>query len=359
MFRTLIPTFAFFLLALGANAANLTWEPANGYQSDEVELSGLLPQEIQRVLDWMNSGRKAEEKKGFRRALRKYKRVHKKYPKSQYAPEALYRTSQIRLKQNKIDRAFEAFELIAYVYPSFGSFNDTIGDMYKIAVRRQESYRVKIFGIFPGFLNYDRAIQYFERIVVIAPYSDYATLALMNVAQIWAKRKNETMAIYSLDRLITNYPSSFLTPDAYIQLANTHRSLVRGPFYDQSNTEDAITFFEDFLIQFPSNTRVDEAEEGLEDSQNMMALSKVKIGDFYFRKRADFHAAKVLYNEAITIAPTSRSAEMARTKISMIEAKEEKLGGEQEAEAEREAPTVEELEKKAEKRAKRKVLGIF
>ena len=357
--RLLIPSLAFFLLVLGANAANLTWDSANGYQSDEIELSGLLPQEIQRVLDWMNAGRKAEEKKNYRTALRKYKRVQKKFPKSQYAPESLFRTSQIRLKQNKIDRAFEAFELIAYVYPSFGSFNDTIGEMYKIAVRRQENYRVKIFGIFPGFLNYDRAVQYFERIVVIAPYSDYAPLALMNVAQVWAKRKNETMAIYSLDRLITNYPRSFLTPDAYIQLASTHAELVRGPFYDQSNTEDAITFFEDFLIQFPSNTRVGEAEGGLENSKNVMGLSKVKIGDFYVHKRANYHAAKVLYNEAITIAPRSSSAEMAREKLAMIEATVEKLGGKQEAEAERKAPTVEELEKKAEQRAKRKVLGIF
>ncbi len=359
MFRKLIPALALFIVSLGANAANITWDPANGYQSDEVELSGLLPQEIQRVLDWMNAGRKAEEKKHYRAALRKYKRVNKKHPKSQYAPESLYRTSQIRLAQDKIDRAFEAFELIAYVYPSFGSFNDTIGEMYKIAVRRQENYRVKIFGVFPGFLNYDRAVQYFERIIVIAPYSDYAPLALMNVAQIWAKRKNETMAIYSLDRLITHYPRSFLTPDAYIQLANTHAELVRGPFYDQSNTEDAITFFEDFLIQFPANTRVDEAEVGLAGSENVMALSKVKIGDFYFHKRSNFHAAKVLYNEAITIAPKSSSAEMAREKLAMIETKEKKLGGEQEAEAEREAPTVEEMEKKAEKRAKRKVMGIF
>lgn len=359
MFRVLIPTLTLFLLSFGAGAANITWDPTNGYQSDEVELSGLLPEEIQKILDWMNSGRKAEEAKSYRSALRKYKRVHKRYPKSQYAPEALFRTSQIRLKQNKIDHAFEAFELIAYVYPSYGSFNDTIGEMYKIAVRRQESYRVKIFGIFPGFLNYDRAVKYFERIVAIAPYSDYAPLALMNVAQIWGKRKNDTMAIYSLDRLITNYPRSFLTPDAYIQLASTHSDLVRGPYYDQRNTEDAITYFEDFLIQFPQNNRVDEAEAGLSDSQNVMALSKVKIGDFYFHKRANFHAAKVLYNEAITLAPKSGSAEMAREKLDMITAREEKLGGEQEAEAERKAPTVEELEKKAEKRAKRKVLGIF
>lgn len=359
MNRPFIAMFIFAFALLGANAANLTWDPENGYQSDEVEMSGLLPQEIQRVLDWMNAGRKAEENGNFRKALKRYKRVHKKYPKSQYAPEALYRTSQIRLRQNKIDHAFDAFELIAYVYPSYGSFNDTIGEMYKIAVRRQESYRQKIFGVFPGFLNLDRAIRYFERIVSIAPYSDYAPLSLMNIAQIWSRRKNDTMAIYSLDRLITHYPKSFLTPDAYIQLANTHANLVRGPYYDQSNTEDAITFFEDFMIQFPTNNRVDEAEEGLFETQDIMALSKVKIGDFYFHKRDDFHAARVLYNEAITIAPRSRTAEMARKKIKMIEAKEEKLGIKNEPEAEREAPTVEEMEKKAEKRAKRKVLGIF
>ncbi len=359
MIRLPLVTFALLFSLLGAGAANLTWDPTNGYQSDEVELSGLLPQEIQRVLDWMNAGRKAEENKNYRKALRKYKRVNKKHPKSQYAPESLYRTSQIRLKQNKIDHAFDAFELIAYVYPSYGSFNDTIGEMYKIAVRRQESYRQKIFGVFPGFLNYDRAIRYFERIVSIAPYSDYAPLSLMNIAQIWSKRKNDTMAIYSLDRLITHYPKSFLTPDAYIQLASTHANLVRGPYYDQSNTEDAITFFEDFLIQFPSNNRVDEAEEGLFETQDIMALSKVKIGDFYFHKRSDLHAARVLYNEAITIAPKSGTAEMARKKLKMIEVKEEKLGIKNEPEAEREAPTVEEMEKKAQKRAKRKVLGIF
>ena len=77
----------------------------------------------------------------------------------------------------------------------------------------------------------------------------------MNVAQIWSRKKNDTLAIYALDRLITNYPRSFLTPDAYIQLANTHSNLVRGPYYDQSNTEDAITFFEDFLIQFREQSR--------------------------------------------------------------------------------------------------------
>lgn len=343
------------LLVAGGHSANLTWTPETGYTSDEVELSGLLPEEIQKIQRWMNQGRAAEEKGNFRKALRNYKRVHKRFPKSQYAPESLYRTALIRLEQNKIDRAFEAFELVAWVYPNYGSFNNTVGEMYKIAVRRMESYRVKILGVLPGFLNRDRAIAYFERIIQIAPYSDYAPLSLMNIAQIWAIKKNDTMAIFALDRLITNYPNHFLTADAYLKLAETHKTLVRGPYYDQGNTEDAITYFEDFLIQFPQNKDVGVAEEGLAEAQNVLALSKLKIGDFYLHRRSNFHAAKVFYNEAITIAPTSQTAEVAREKLGEIEDRIAKMSPEEEEKA----PTLEEMQKRAEKRAKRKILGVF
>ncbi|MEM9158085.1 MAG: tetratricopeptide repeat protein, partial [Verrucomicrobiota bacterium] len=128
--RFLYPIFTFLFAAVSLNAANLTWSPDTGYVSDEVELSGLLPEEISKILRWMNDARAAEEKGRYKTALGKYKRVQKKFPKSQYAPEAIYRTAQIQLKRNKIDHAFEAFELVSFVYPNYGSFNEIIGEMY-------------------------------------------------------------------------------------------------------------------------------------------------------------------------------------------------------------------------------------
>ncbi len=359
MTRFFLFALSFLAVVVGSQAANITWDPEKGYQSDEVELSGLLPEEVQKVLDWMNQGRKAEENGNLRTALKKYKRVQKKFPKSQYAPEAVLRTANIQMGRNKIDQAFESYYLLAFVYPNYGSFNATVGEMYKIAVARLETYRDKIFWVFPGFLNRDRAIKYFERIIYIAPYSDYAPLSLMNIAGAHAKKKSEALTIFALDRLITNYPKSFLTPDAYIQLAETHADLVRGPYYDQGNTEDAITYFEDFLIQFPENKNVNLAEDGLADSKNIMALSKLKIADYYFHKRSNYHAAKVLYNEAITIAPKSKSADFARGKLTQIASIEAKKDEVELAEAEREEPSLEDMEQKARKRAKRKVLGIF
>lgn len=346
------------LLVSNAIAANITWSPETGYESDEIDLSGLLPQEQKRILSWMNEGRKAEEKGHHATALRRYKRVSKRFPKNQYSPEAFFRTAQIRLKQNSPDKAFEAFNTIAWAYPNYGSFNETLGEMYKLAVLRLESYRDKLLFVIPGFKNTDRAIQYFERLISIAPYSDYAPLSLMNIAKAWSDKNSDAMTVYALDRLVTSYPNSFLSSDAYLKLAQTHYKMIRGYKYDQRATEDAITFFGDFLIQYPENQNVEQAETGLAGAENILSLSKLEMGDFYNFKRKKYKAARILYNEAITIAPLSKAAEKAKTRLDRIDSI---LAANSEAgdESERKVPTNEELQEKARKRAKRKVLGIF
>lgn len=350
LFSLLIPVFS-------ASAANITWSESEGYQSDEIELSGLLPEEISQIMSLMNTGRTLETKNRYKKAIKKFRRVSKKFPKSQYAPEALHRIALISLKRNKLDDAFEAFQTIAWTYPNYGSFNDTIGEMYKIANARLNTYRVKIFGVFPGFLNKDRAIKYFEQIVYISPYGDYAPLSLMHVANTWDKMGNDQMAIYALNRLVVNYPNSMLTPDAYLKLAETYSDQVSGPYYDQRATEEAITLFQDFLYQYPDDKQVARAEIGLENAEDIMAMSKMKIADFYNFKRSRYKAAQVLYNEAITIAPKSASADVARTRLSEIEKKIAEIDTATEEVDQKLAE--EEMQKKAQKRAKRKILGIF
>ena len=44
------------------------------------------------------------------------------------------------------------------------------------------------------------------------------------------------------------------------------------------------------------------------------------IGDFYYRKRGNYAAAKVFYNEAITSYPESDVAKRAKQKLAEVEA---------------------------------------
>jgi outer membrane protein assembly factor BamD len=54
----------------------------------------------------------------------------------------------------------------------------------------------------------------------------------------------------------------------------------------------------------------------------------MKIGDFYFRKRDNFKAARVLYNEAITAYPDSEVAVRARARLVEVASAEEKAAAE-------------------------------
>jgi outer membrane protein assembly factor BamD len=143
----------------------------------------------------------------------------------------------------------------------------------------------------------------------------------MNIARGHQRLGNTEDAIDALDRMINNYSQSLLAPDAYLKLAQTHSSLVDGPYYDQGSTKESITYFTDFMLLFPSDSGVPAAEKGLDSMKTMLAESKMKIADFYFFKRSNFKAARVFYNEAITAYPESAIANRAKARLTEVEAK--------------------------------------
>ena len=96
---------------------------------------------------------------------------------------------------------------------------------------------------------------------------------------------------------------------------------MEGPYYDQAETKQAITYQDDFMILFPNDPKIGVAAVGLDDMKKMLAESKMKIGDFYFYKRDNYTAARVFYNEAITSYPDSDVAKGARQRLAQVEMK--------------------------------------
>jgi outer membrane protein assembly factor BamD len=52
-----------------------------------------------------------------------------------------------------------------------------------------------------------------------------------------------------------------------------------------------------------------------------LSRSKLELADYYYKYRKNFKAAKVLYNEAITVYPDSAVAIEARQKLDVLDAK--------------------------------------
>ncbi|MFT3870147.1 MAG: outer membrane protein assembly factor BamD [Nibricoccus sp.] len=308
-----------FLLA-GHAVAELVWTPQGGWRIEGGALAGVGGSDAKNALGFMNKARAAEEKGSKGSAIRSYTKVAKRYPNSVYAAEAQYRIGNLRLARKQYIKAFDAFQVVALRYPQTGRFDEIIGKQYHIASSLLDGARGRVWGLFPGFTNREKAIEQLEILLIEAPFSDYAPLALLSIARGHRYFKNTEEALDALDRMVNNYPQSVLTTDAYLDLGRTHASLVEGPYYDQGSTRDAITYFEDFMILFPSDNNVGIAEKGLTDMKRVMADSKMKIADFYFKRRDNYKAARIFYNEAITVYPDSEIAAKARARLAEVEA---------------------------------------
>jgi outer membrane protein assembly factor BamD len=308
-----------FLLA-GRAHAELVWSPQTGWKVEGGALADVASKDGNSAIGFMNKARAAEEKNSRLTAIKYYTRVAKRYPNSVYAPEAQYRLGNLRLARKQYIKAFEAYQTIAIRYPNTNRYDEIIGKQYHIASLLLNGERGRIWGIFPGFSNREKAIDYMEIVIGEAPFSDYAPLALMCVANGHQYLRNNEEAIDALDRMINTYPQSVLAPEAYLKLAQAHAAMVDGAYYDQTSTRDAITYFEDFMILFPGDNSVVNAEKGLTNMKLVLADSKIKIGDFYFYKRDNFKAARVFYNEAITVYPGSSVATTAQERLVLVDA---------------------------------------
>jgi outer membrane protein assembly factor BamD len=313
--------FLLLLLAPARLAADLVWTPEGGWKAEGGVLGQFAGDEGRNALDYMNKARTAEEAGSKRTALKLYTNVTKKYPNSVFAAEALYRTGRIYQQEQQYYKAFTTYQQLVARYPSYGKFTQVIGEQYRIAADLFAGKRARLWGWLPGFRNRERALEYFETIVSTAPYSDYAPLSLMNAARGYKEVGETEAAIDALDRMINTYPRSSLTPDAYLKIAETHASLVDGPAYDQASTKQAVTYYEDYMILFPGDAGMAQAETGLARMKTVLAQSKITIADYYYKYRKNYKAAKVFYNEAITVYPDSDVAKHAREKLVDVDAK--------------------------------------
>jgi len=253
-------------------------------------------------------------------ADRSFKEIIKKYPKAVASGDARFLHSQILMGMGQWDKAFVSLQEIIFKHPNFENFNQVLSAQFDCATALMEGARGRILWIIPGFKQPDQAARQFEQIVRNAPYSDYAALALMNIAIVSEQQGRPEDAIDALDRLINYYPQSIIAPDAYYNMAQTYSNLVNGAEYDQGSTRQAISYYEDFLILFPQSSYLSQVESNLVAMEDLLARSRLNLGDFFYNYRSNNTGALAFYNETITIAPDSEAAEEALARIADIEA---------------------------------------
>ncbi|MEM0966412.1 MAG: outer membrane protein assembly factor BamD [Verrucomicrobiota bacterium] len=309
--KPLLTTLALLFYLPIASYAVFDW-----FRSDEdVDYSVPTREELDEADRLYSEALDEREAGNSKAALRPLRKILLDYSNTPFAGDALFLAAEIEMEQGDLEEAFKNFQKIVNRYPGYERFNAVIANQFEIASMYMGGASSNMF----GFEQPDTAIEYFEVVIKNSPYSDYAPLALMNIALISQQKSDEELAIDALDRLITLYPRSLLTPDAYFAMAQIFASLIQGPEYDQGSTLEALNYYQDFLILFPRSQYVDDAEEGLRQVSEIYAQSKLMTAEFYYVNRHNEEAARVFYNETITVAPETEAADIARQRIQRMD----------------------------------------
>ena len=310
-----------------ASHADLSLNPLKIFNKDK-EFANVVPTQAEQraAFDLYQEGKAAQQKGSFSKALRRYKKIIKDYPHTDAAPNAYARMGEIYRDTRKWDKSFDAFQAIIDNYPAYPGFDETLARQYELAEALMGGARGKILWVLPGFKNYDKAKEFMQKVYDNGPYSKTAPLALMNLAKIAQKQKDNDAAIDALDLLVNNHSESLLAAQAHLQLADIYASLVKGPTYDQGATLEAINYYEDFLILYPDSPLVANAEKTLVRMREIYAQNKLITADFYYTYRRNQRAALNFYNETITVAPDSEAAKIAKSKIEAINRGEKPTG---------------------------------
>ena len=144
--------------------------------------------------------------------------------------------------------------------------------------------------------NYEKAIDYFEKLDARYPFGRYAQQAQLEIAYAYYKFDEPDLAIATADRFIKIYPRHPNVDYAwYIKgLANYNRNqsivqkyLPQNPAErDTATMRQAYEDFEQLVSQYPDSIYARDAAQRMIHLRNNMAEHELHVADYYMRRKA-------------------------------------------------------------------------
>jgi len=262
----------------------------------------------------------AAEKNGERgRAIKIYKRMVKRYPRSNMAPEATFRAGKLTEQQGDLLKAAAIYRGLMELYPQTQHFQEAIESQFRIGEVMLNGKKKKILGV-PVGSRLDDAVEIFAAIVRSAPYGRYTARAQFDIGRAREKQGSADLAIDAYQSVVEKFPSDSLAVDAQYQIGYIWLAATRSGTYDPEAAERARIAFQDFLFRFPKSEKAAQARENLALLEHRLTKGSLEIAKYY-DKAKNYRAAVLYYNEVIRQQPGSPESAIAKTRIEQLRSK--------------------------------------
>jgi len=170
---------------------------------------------------------------------------------------------------------------------------------YQQGLRELEGRRTFIFF---RDVNYPKAIELFQEVIDNYPYSEYATLAELKIADIYFDQEKFDEAASYYQDFVELHPTHDQVPYALYQHGLCSFERMTSADRDQTATRDAMAQFEALLEGYPDSEYATDARARLSEASDLLAHHDIEVGDFYLQ-RNECHSAARRYRQALSAYP--------------------------------------------------------
>jgi outer membrane protein assembly factor BamD len=178
--------------------------------------------------------------------------------------------------------------------------------------------------------DYDKAISYFQFVRSKYPFSQYAALSDLKIADAKFAQKRWLDAASAYEVFIRLHPRHEEVAYASYRVGASYFYAIPDDFFllpkstdrDQSFTKEALSAIERFILQFPDSEHIKDAKEKRQQLFSKLALHNMQVAGYYL-KRGRFQAAVNRYVSVESMYPESAesaealfiAADILRTKL--------------------------------------------
>jgi outer membrane protein assembly factor BamD len=151
--------------------------------------------------------------------------------------------------------------------------------------------------------HWDKAAAGFERLELeISPSDRRALQGRLYLGELYTHQGSNLQAVREFRRLVDDYPSDSLAPEALLLAGNSYRGLWRGPELDDTYGHTAQSVYAELIARYPQSPAATKAQAQVADLDNLFAMKAYRTGNYYFKLHA-YDSAILYYKQLVLDYP--------------------------------------------------------
>jgi outer membrane protein assembly factor BamD (BamD/ComL family) len=259
----------------------------------------------------------ATQKEDWKEMVHQATILIKNFPGSPFYQEAFYFLGLAYFHTKDFDIANQHLTEYLRKQTALQHFRAAIEMKFQIAERFREGDKKHLGGyeLLPKWAPAkDDAIKIYEEVISALPNDDLAAKALFGKAMVLREEEEFTAAVENFQALLRRFPRHLMAPDVYVEIIRTYLIQSNKKYPDADDLDLADLNLKKFRQDFPTDVRIEVAENLLGEMQEVFAKSFYEIAQFYERTKKP-HASVLYYSKIVKTFPNSKSAERSKERL--------------------------------------------